>query len=198
MPVGILGIVTAVEWLSVSGSEITVAQLLGPGDIANLEPPVRAAVSVIAIFVAGGALLRFKPDFVEHSIDSWLEQPGIAVLYGLMAYGLVLFVLTYVSTQLIRFGTGTQIVGFAVGGAGGAALLTLSGLGFTIVGAGITDIQGVRQPGIGLVIGAGISGIVWLALPVLPGLGAWIIVAAIGLGGPTRVWFHSDRPTVSD
>jgi hypothetical protein len=38
-----------------------------------------------------------------------------------------------------------------------------------------------------------VSALPWLALPALPALAVWTLVAAVGLGSPTRHYIHDDR-----
>lgn len=162
-----------------------------PTGLAEASGAVRAAASFALVLLFGGVLLYRYRGFVDRSTDASFERPRVAVVYGLMAFGLVAFGGVYVFSQLARLGGTVSLVGL---GAMALVALTLASLGFAVVGTLITDVQGRRRPWHGLVLGAGISSVGWLLLPPLGGLLAWILIASFGLGGPTRKWFHTPRP----
>lgn len=166
------------------------AQLVDPAALAEAPGTVRAVASFALVLLFGGALLHYRRGYVDRSVDASLERPGVSVVYGLMAFGLVLFTGGYASSQLARIGG--VLAGAAVGLAGLVALV-LAGLGYLIVGALVTEARGSRQLWYGLVLGAGISAVGWLLLPPLWALAAWVLLAAFGIGGPTREWFHTPR-----
>lgn len=174
------------------------AQPVDPSVVVASGPsPVRAAGSFALVLLFGGAVLYLYEGFVDRSIDSSMERPLVSVVYGAIAYGLVVFIGGYASTQLARFGGGTvlPLVGAAVFG---AAVLALAGLGFAVVGTRLTEVRGERRHWLGLVVGAAVSALAWLALPLLPGLLVWVAVAAVGIGGPTRNFIHDSRAAESE
>lgn len=150
---------------------------------------VRAAASFTLVLVFGGVLPYRHGDYVDRAVDASLDRPRSAVVYGLMSFGLVVFAGGYASSQLARL---SGLLAAALGLAGLAALV-LAGFGFLVVGTLVTEIRGSRRPWQGLVLGAGISAVGWLFLPPLWALAVWILIAAFGVGGPTREWLHTPR-----
>lgn len=174
------------------------AQSVAPTVLTAAPGAVWAAASFALVLSFGGVLLHRHGGYVDRSIDASLERPRVAVAYGLMAFGLVVFAGGYAASQLARLG-GT--LSAAALGLAGLVALVLASLGYLVVGTLLTEVRGSRRPWHGLVLGAGISAVGWLLLPLAWALVAWIFLAAFGVGGPTREWFHTPRrvdPTVED
>jgi MFS family permease len=169
------------------------AQPLDPVTIAEAPSVVWATASFALVLLFGGVLLYRDDGFVERSVDASLERPGVAVVYGLMAFGFLLFAGGYASSQLARLDSSGGALSMAALGVAGVAALVLAALGYLVLGTLVTDLQGSRRPWHGLVLGAGISAVGWLLLPLLGGLAAFVLLAAFGVGGPTRRWFHTPR-----
>jgi hypothetical protein len=166
---------------------------LDPATIVDAPASVRGVASFALVLLFGGALLVRDDGFVDRSVDALKERPLMSVVYGAIAYGLVGFACAYGISQLARLGGGSALV-FTVGATvAGAVLLTLAGLGFVVVGTLLTELQGTRQPWTGLVVGASVGAVVWFALPLLAGVVAWLLVTAVGIGGPTRKWIHASQ-----
>jgi len=184
------GLVTAAALAALPG--VVAGQPVDPTVLAEASGAVRAAASFAAVLLVGGGLLARYGGFVDRSVDASLERPRVAVVYGVMAFGLVAFVGGYAISQLGRLDVGASLpaVGLAVTG---LAVLVLAGLGFLVVGTLITDVRGGRRPWQGLVLGAALSAVGWLLLPLVGGLIVWVLVASFGVGGPTREWFHTPR-----
>lgn len=184
------GLVLPVALWALSGG--AAAQPVDPAAIAAASGTVRAAASFALVLLFGAVLLHRYGGFVDRSVDASMDRPYVAVLYGVMAFGLVAFVGGYAVSQLARVGVGGTVVLVGAGAAGLVALV-LGALGFLVVGTLITDVRGGRRPWQGLVLGAALSAVGWLLLPLVGGVLAWLLLAAFGIGGPTRLWFHTPR-----
>lgn len=169
------------------------AQPVDPAVVVDAPGPVRAVGSFLVVLLVGGGLLYRYGGFVDRSVDAAMERPRVAVLYGLMAFGLVAFVGGYAVSQLARVGLGGSTVPLVGVAAAGVVALVLAALGFLVVGTLVTDVRGGRRPRHGLLIGAALSAVGWLLLPPIAGLVVWVLLAAFGIGGSTRRWFHTPR-----
>jgi len=190
----LLTTLVALAWLPGA----TAGQPVDPSAVVELPGPARALGSFLLVLLFGG-LLRYRyGGFVDRSVDASMERPGVAVIYGLMAFGFVAFAGAYASSQLSQLPVGSVALATVAVTIAGLAVLLLAGLGFAVVGTLVTDVRGRRRPWHGLVLGAAISAAGWLLLPLLGGVLAWVLVASFGVGGPTREWFHSNRRAESD
>lgn len=174
------------------------AQSLGPSSLVDVPGPVRAIGSVVAVALLGAVLVSRYGGFVDRAVEDTMDRPAIAIVYGLLAYAFVMFLTFYALDILSRIGAvGSPVAVVAliipVGGA-----LILSSVGYVVVGAVVLDLYGDRNPWNGLALGAGLSGVGWLVLPFLGGLAVWLLVAAVGVGGPTRTWVHGERTVASE
>jgi MFS family permease len=167
-------------------------QPVDPATLAGTPGAAWAAASFALVLLFGGGLLYRYGSFVDRSVDASMDRPYVAVAYGVMAFGLVAFVGGYAASQLIRVGVGGTGLLLVVVGVVLVALV-LGALGFLVVGTLVTDVQGRRRPWYGLVLGAALSAVGWLLLPLVGGGLAWVVLAAFGIGGPTRLWFHTPR-----
>jgi hypothetical protein len=165
-------------------------QALDPSVMFGAPPEVRAAASLVLTVAFGGAVIYRYGGQLDGAVDASMESPLVSVVYGLMAYGLVVFVVAYAYSQLARLGVGAATIGLVGGLVLAAGLLSLGGLGFVVVGAWLTETVGSRDPWLGLVGLAAVAAIAWLVLPVLLGLLVWLGFAAVGIGGPVRRWVH--------
>jgi len=170
----------------------------GVATVAAAPGVVRAVVSVVAVGLLGGAILARRAGFVDRAVDDTMDRPAVAIVYGLFAYVFVVFAGLYVNNAIGQLGAADTPAGGLVVGvvAGGVALL--GALGFLVVGTLLTDLYGSRDHRRGLLVGAGLSGLTWLFLPILAAFAAWVIVEAFGVGGPTRTWVHSSRTVASE
>jgi hypothetical protein len=169
------------------------AAQLDPSTVADAPASVRSVASFALVLLFGGAVLVRYDGFVDRSVDALRERPLISVVYGAIAYGLVGFGCVYGFSQLARLGVGSAVVSTVGVVVAGALLMALAGLGFAVVGTLLTELQGQRQPWTGLVVGASIGALAWFALPLLAGAVVWLVVTAIGIGGPTRKWIHASQ-----
>jgi hypothetical protein len=172
---------------------VAAAQPLGPSVVADAPPSARAVASFVLVLLAGGLLLTRYGGFVDRSVDSSKERLLVSVVYGGIAYGLVAFACVYAYSQLARLGVGGAVLSTVAVGAVGAILVAMAGLGFVVVGTLLTELGGQRQPWTGLVVGAAVSAVAWLALPLVAAVVAWFVVTAVGIGGSTRKWVHAER-----
>lgn len=175
---------------------LPVAQLDGPGALVALSGPTQAALSFVFVLAVGALLASQRGPTVDRAIDRTLDGSPAAVVYGVMAFALVVFLGGYLVTQVSRVGGeagrlgGTLVVG--------AAVLALAGYGYLVVGAYLTEIEGERRVFHGAVVGAALSAVPWLLLSTPFAVGVWLLVAAVGLGSPTRHWIHGARTVESE
>mgnify|MGYP007099780563 FL=1 len=111
----------------------------------------------------------------------------------LIPFPSVLFVGGYILSQSARVGVTNRAIVVVLGAAVFVATVTLAGLGYLVVGAYTTELEGQRRVWTGAVAGAVLSALPWLVLPTVPALVAWVVVAAVGLGGTTQRWIHGER-----
>jgi hypothetical protein len=167
------------------------AAQVDPSTITEASSLVRALISLLLVLLFGGVVRYLYEEFVEESIASSMDQPLNSFIYGILALGGVAFLGGYLITQVGRLQVGpllslAQIIT-------GVLYLTLAGLGFTVVGTRITELLDERQLWYGVAIGAIISAGAWLIPSFLLALIVWSLVAAVGVGGPTRDWLHATR-----
>jgi hypothetical protein len=125
-----------------------------------------------------------------------MESPLRSALYGIMTYGGVFALIGYAYSQLVRLDIGATTLFVVAVTVFGVVVLSLSGLGFVVVGAWVTDLVGARDPWLGLVGVGTVGALVWFLLPVVAGVLVWFGVTAVGIGGPARLWFHADTVKV--
>ncbi|MBV0926201.1 hypothetical protein KTS45_18500 [Halomicroarcula limicola] len=172
---------------------VVAGQSSGLPVVTGTSGAVRAVGSFALVLLFGGAVLYRHEGFVDRSLDALVDRPGVAVFYGLMAYLIVLAVGLYGISQLGRVGVADTLLGRLAVVCILAAIMLLTGFGFLVVGTLVTDLWGHHRPVYGLVVGAGLSAIGWLVLPVIGGLAVWVVLAAFGIGGATRLWYHAER-----
>lgn len=186
----------ALAWLATVPGVAT-AQPLDPSAVVETSGPVRGVGSFLAVLLVGGVFLYLYRGFVDRSTDAVMERPGVAVLYGLVAYLIVGFLGVYALDLVLRLGVSNTPIALVAPVIPVTGVLVLAGLGFAVVGTLITDLQGNRRPWRGLVLGAAISAATWVVLPPLVAFLAWAGVAAFGIGGTTRRWVHASRDVES-
>ncbi|MFC7174704.1 hypothetical protein ACFR97_15370 [Haloplanus litoreus] len=152
--------------------------------------PFRAVASALLVLAVGAALRYRWPGAVDRAVDATLARPKRTPVYGVAAAAVGWLVVAYGFAQAFRLGNGlgTAAVVLGVGG-----VLAVSGAGFVVLGTTVVSVLDGEWTWTGPLVGAGISGLVWLALPLGPALVVWILLAATGLGGPTRRWVHASR-----
>jgi hypothetical protein len=176
-----------------AGPALLTAGTADPSVLLDAPGPIRAATSFLLVSLFGAGLLARRGPTVERAVDRTVDGSPIGFVYGVLAFGLVAFVGGYVVSQAVRVGLGGTVLLPVVTVLLGVATLTLAGLGYTVVGTWLTEIEGSRRPWPGAVVGAVLSALPWLVLPPLPAAVVWIAVAAVGLGSPTRRWVHGER-----
>lgn len=168
-------------------------QTLDPSVLAESSGEVRAVVVLVLTVLFGGAVIYRYGGRLDAAVDASMESPLVSVVYGAMAYALVVFVVSYAYSQLAQLGVAVPVLGLLGAGVLVVLLLSLGGLGFVVVGAWATDAVGSRDPWLGLV-GVGVVGaLAWLVLPFVGALLVWLGIAAIGIGGPVRRWIHGSK-----
>ncbi|PSQ02309.1 hypothetical protein BRC92_09230 [Halobacteriales archaeon QS_4_69_31] len=171
---------------------------LDPSVVAGVPPLYRAAGSFVLVALFGVAVLSWSQRFVEGSVEASMARPHVSVVYGLVAYGLVGFLGMLFLVQLSFVGLTGSSLAYVVAGLVGVGVLVLAGLGYAVVGSALVELVAERQPWNGLVLGAVLSGLAVLVLPPLAGLLAWVVLAAVGVGGPVREWMHAERTVATE
>ena len=171
---------------------------LDPSVVAGVPPLYRAAGSFVLVALFGVAVLSWSQRFVEGSVEASKARPHVSVVYGLVAYGLVGFLGMLFLVQLSFVGLTDSSLAYVVAGLIGVGMLVLAGLGYAVVGSALVELVAERQPWNGLVLGAVLSGLAVLVLPPLAGLLAWVVLAAVGVGGPVRKWMHAERTVATE
>lgn len=163
----------------------------------DLSGPVYGLLSSALVgLTAAGFLARREAD-VHRAVDLLREGSPIMIVYGVLAFGLVAFIGGYLISQLGRVTTSAAlfrpiVLLFCF------AAVVLAGFGYLVVGTWLTELEGTRRPWSGAVIGAGLSAVPWVFLPLLPAVLGWILLAAVGLGNVTRAWVHGERTVESE
>lgn len=178
---------------ALAGPGGTAAQQIDVTTLGSLPGPVKAVGSFLLVVLFGGLALRRAEPRVHRSLDDLVDRPYSAVPYGLLAYVLALVVGLYGLNQLARLGVANTLLGRLVTLLLVGVVVSLTAFGFLVVGTLLTGVQGQRRPSYGLVVGAVLSAVGWLVLPTAGGLAVWVLVAAFGLGGAVRRWFHAER-----
>lgn len=174
---------------------VATAASLGPSTIADLSTPVRAVAGAGLVLAFGAFILRFREGLVDQSLEASLESVPHSTFYGLAVHFVLVFAGVYIVSQISRLVGGAGPVVFAITGIG---LLIAAGLGFTVVGTILTEQLGDERPWLGLGVGTALAGVVLIALPLIPGVGAWILIASVGIGGSARNWFHASHTEVGE
>ena len=165
----------------------------GPSGPVDASGPVLAGVSFVLVLLFAVGLLGRRPAAVGRAVDRTVDGSPLAAVYGVVAFALVAAVGGYGLFQLARVGLGGTTLRWLGALVVGTALTTLGSFGYLVVGAALTQVEGPRRPLLGAAVGAVVSALPWLVLPALPALAVWTLVAAVGLGGPTRHYVHDDR-----
>jgi hypothetical protein len=171
-------------------------QAFDPTVVVDAPAPVRAAVAVVLTVAVGGGVIYRYGGRIDLAVDASMARPLLSVVYGLIAFGLVTFFIVYAYSQVVRVGVGTTIVTLVAGVVLGGVLLGLASLGFVVVGAWLAASLGMGDVWAGLVGMALVGGLVLLVLPPGVGLLVWLVIAAVGVGGPARRWVHADAGDV--
>jgi hypothetical protein len=177
---------------------VATAQSLDPTVMTDAPPYVRALGSAALVGLCGGLVLGLRGSLVDRGVDDTMADPTRTVFYGVGAYVFACFLGLFGSTLMLQFGVGGTPLGAFVWVVlvGGVALL--SGLGYAVLGTVLTDLYGTRRPLGGLLVGSAISAVPWLVAPILPAAAAWVLVAAVGVGGRARTWVHAERTVASE
>ena len=170
-----------------------VAQVGDLSVLFDLSGPVYAGLSFLSILAAAAGLLYTRTEVADRAVDRAVQGLPLAAVYGVIPFAAVLFVGGYILSQSARVGVTNRAIVVVLGAAVFVATVTLAGLGYLVVGAYTTELEGQRRVWTGAVAGAVLSALPWLVLPTVPALVAWVVVAAVGLGGTTQRWIHGER-----
>jgi len=176
-----------------TGVVVAVAQLGDPSALLGLSGPAYAGLSFLLILAAAVGLLARRADAVDLAVDRATQGLPLAALYGIIPFAAVVFIGGYILSQSARVGVTNQALVWVLGTVVVASVMTLAGLGYLVIGAYLTELEGARRLWTGAALGAGLSALPWLVLPTVPALAAWVVVAAVGLGGTTQQWVHGER-----
>lgn len=152
--------------------------------------PALAAVSFGLTVVFGGAAIYRYGGRLDELVAASMRRPLVSVVYGAAAYSIVVLLVGYAYSQLLRLAVGGTVLTALVVAVAAAVIFSLGGLGFVVVGAWVAEFVGVTDPWIGLVALGAVSALVWVVLPVSIGAVVWIGIASVGIGGPARLWLH--------
>lgn len=166
---------------------------LDPSALFELSGPAYAAASFAVLLAAAATFLARREAAVDRAVDHAVGGSPLAVVYGVIPFGAVAFVGGYVLSESARVGVATRLLVVVLMIAVVVATTAFAGLGYLIVGAYVTELEGRRRLRTGAVVGAAIGAVPWIALPPGPALAVWVGVAAVGLGGTTREWVHGER-----
>ncbi|WP_247415189.1 hypothetical protein [Halomarina salina] len=171
----------------------TAVQAVEPAAILDASGPVLATLAFVATVLSGGAVLSVAGGRIDDAVDASMANPLVSVVYGLVAFGLVVFLVGYAVSQLSRFGVASGVLATLLLIVLCLLVLSLSGFGFVVVGAWLTTAVGGREPWVGLVAVGLVCATVWLVLPFAVAAVVWLALACLGVGGPTRRWIHADE-----
>lgn len=177
---------------SVLAGAVAPLQAVDPAAVAETSGALRAAVAFPATVLLGGvAVYRYRAR-IDDAAGASMANPALSAVYGALAFGALVFGAAFALSELSRFGMLGPAVSAALGVGLVVAVVALGSFGFGVVGAGLADALGSRDPMVGLVGAAGASAVAWLLLPFALGALAWVAIAAVGVGGPAREWVHDD------
>lgn len=176
-----------------AGALPAVAQIGDPSALLDLSGPVYAGLSFLSILVAAVVLLDRRERTVDRAVDRAIQGLPLAAVYGIIPFAAVVFIGGYVLSQSARAGVTNRILVVVLGIAVVGAIVTLAALGYLVIGAYITELEGERRLWTGAAVGAALSALPWLVLPTLPAVATWVVLAAVGLGGTTQRWVHGKR-----
>ena len=186
--------VAAPAWRTRGGAVVGLVPLWtvegGPIDVVGVGGPTRAVASFLLILVVGAAIRYRWADLLDRSVEATVERPVRGTIYGVVAVVFGWLVVAYAFAQAFRLGT---TLGTAAAALGTAGALVVVATGFVVVGTTVVTILDREWAWAGPFVGAAISGLAWLALPFGPGLAVWLLLAAVGVGGPVRRWVHASQ-----
>lgn len=169
------------------------AQSVDPSLATSAPALVRAAAAFAVVAVVGTGFLAWRRGLVDNAVTDTVDRPKVAVVYGLVAFGIVGFIALFANNLVIQSGLITTPLALLVVAIPAAGVAVVGGLGFLVVGTLLTGLRGQHRPRHGVLFGAALSAACWVAVPIVASVVAWLLVAAFGVGGRTRTWVHSDR-----
>ncbi|MFB6227943.1 MAG: hypothetical protein ABEH88_05065 [Halobacteriales archaeon] len=171
---------------------------IDPGVVTDSSRPIRAAVSLLVVTLIGQVLQVRYGGLLDRAVNDVRDRPRVAVIYGVVAYGILAFSGFFLNNVLVQSGTLDTPLAFIALILVTLSVLVLSSFGFLVVGTVLVDLRTGHLPWQAPVLGGVVSAVPWLVLPFVTGVVAWLAVAAFGVGGRTRTWVHSSRTVESD
>lgn len=176
----------------VAGPYVGPAQI-DPGVITDSSRPIRAAVSLLVVTLVGQVFQVRFGGLLDRAVNDVRGRPRVAVIYGMVAYGILAFTGFFLNNVLVQSGTLDTPLALIALILVVVSVLVLSSFGFLVVGTVVTDLRPGSLPWQAPVLGGVVSAVPWLVLPFVAGVVVWLAVAAFGVGGRTRTWVHSTR-----
>jgi len=165
-------------------------QAFDPAIVTEAPGVARAGAAFVLTVLFGGAVIYRYGGKLDDAVTASMSRPLVSTIYGFMAFGIVLFLLGYAFNQVAKLGLDATVLWVIISVVVGATIFSLGGMGFVVVGAWAAETLGTTDPWLGLVGVGAVSAVVWLLLPFVVGALVWVIIAAVGIGGPARHWVH--------
>lgn len=173
-------------------------QSLDPSVVLGEPGPERATALFVLTVLCGGFVLYRYGGRMDDAVDASTAHPLYSLLYGFIGFVIGLTLAALAATQLIGYSGGNTVASVAGVAIVGVVAGTLGGAGFAVVGVWLSESLGVGDQWIGLVTVAAGMALPWAVLPVVAAAAIWIVPAAAGIGGTTRLWIHQDSQHVYD
>jgi len=181
-----------VQALSRAVVAVSAPMQVGLDSLVDAPPSIRALAAFLLSTLFGGVVLYRYGNRLPAAVEASMANPLVSLVYGFVAYGLVLFFAGYAYSQVAQIGVSSPIVGIGLYAVLGVLLAALGGVGFAVVGGWVAELAGLRDAWFGLVSTGLAAAAAVLVLPFVVGALVWFALAAIGLGGPVRRWIHAD------
>lgn len=174
------------------------AQSVGSSIVTDAPTVARAAGAFLVVAIVGFGFLTWGRGTLDTAVEDTIDRPKVAVGYGLVAFVIVAFLGLFTNNLLVQSGLITTPLTLAMVGVLGVGASVVGGLGFVVVGTLLTGLNGPHRPRLGVLLGAILSAMCWVAVPLALSFVAWVLVASFGVGGRTRTWVHSERTVASE
>lgn len=174
------------------------AQSVSSSIVTDAPSVVRAAMAFFVVAVVGYGFLTWRRGALDSAVEDTIDRPKVAVAYGLVAFFIVAFFGLFANNLLVQSGLTTTPLTLVMVGLLVVGVAVVGGLGFVVVGTLLTGLNGPHRPQWGVLYGAILSALCWVAVPLAVSFAAWVLVASFGVGGTTRTWVHNERTVAND